>query len=206
MILAEPGEAIGEPAFLWWFAPLRTVGITLSTEVKDVGSSSVLILMAKSSKHWYDASAAVMVARIRLEVFHASPNADRTHPTRKARVARAAFPRGNRYLRVADELNTLFTDEAFMGWFPTHGHPAFPPWRLALVTLLPCAEGLSDRQAADAVRSRIDWKYMLRLALTAPGFDASVLRECRGRRRNLAACPEYPCCRRSGVVARGESP
>ena len=127
-------------------------------------------------------------------------------PPETARVARAAFPRGNRYLRVADELDTLFTDEALMGLFPTHGHPAFPPWRLALVTLLPCAEGLSDRQAAEAVRSRIDWEYMPRLELTDPGFDASVLGELRGRRRNLAACPEYPCCRRSGVVARGESP
>jgi transposase len=102
-------------------------------------------------------------------------------PPETARVARAAFPKSNRYLRVADELDTLFTDEAFMGLFPTHGQPAFPPWRLALVTLLQFAEGLSDRQAAEAVRSRIDWKYILRLELTDPGFDASVLSEFRGR-------------------------
>jgi transposase len=102
-------------------------------------------------------------------------------PLETARVARAAFPKGNRYLRAADALDMLFTDEAFMGLFPTHGQPAFPPWRLALVTLLQFAEGLSDRQAAEAVRSRIDWKYMLRLELTDPGFDASVLSECRGR-------------------------
>ena len=77
-------------------------------------------------------------------------------PPETARVARAAFPKGNRYLWVADELDTLLTDEAFLTLFPTHGQPALPPWRLALVTLLQFAEGLSDRQVAHAVRSRID--------------------------------------------------
>ena len=100
-------------------------------------------------------------------------------PPETARVARAAFPKGNRYLRVAYELDMLLTDEAFLVLFPTHGQPAQPPWRLALVTLLQFAEGLSDRQAANAVRSRIDWKYALRLELTDPGFDASFLSEFR---------------------------
>src|ERR671930_1860672 len=102
-------------------------------------------------------------------------------PPETARIARAAFPKGNRYLRVADELDTLFTDEAFLALFPTHGRPACPPWRLALVTILQFAEALSDRQAANAVRSRIDWKYVLRLELTDPGFDGSVLSEFRAR-------------------------
>src|SRR5918995_5862540 len=102
-------------------------------------------------------------------------------PPETARIARAAFPKGNRYLRLADELGTLFTDDAFLALFPTHGQPAQPPWQLALVTILQFAEGLSDRQAAHAVRSRIDWKYVLRLELADPGFDASVLSACRGR-------------------------
>jgi transposase len=102
-------------------------------------------------------------------------------PPETARVARAAFPKGNRYLRVADELDMLYTDAAFGALFPTHGQPACPPWRLALVTILQFAEGLSDRQAAHAVRSRIDRKYVLRLELTDPGFDASVLSEFGGR-------------------------
>jgi transposase len=102
-------------------------------------------------------------------------------PSETARVARAAFPKSHRYLRVADELETLFTDDTFLSLFPTHGQPAHPPWRLALVTILQFAEGLSDRQAANAVRSRIDWKYVLRLELTDPGFDASVLSEFRTR-------------------------
>ena len=102
-------------------------------------------------------------------------------PPETVRVARAAFPKGHRYLRVADELETRFTDDAFVALFPTQGQPAQPPWRLALVTILQFAEGLSDRQAAHAVRRRLDWKYVLRLELTAPGFDASVLSEFRGR-------------------------
>ena len=102
-------------------------------------------------------------------------------PPETARVARAAFPKGQRYLRVADELDSLFTDEAFLALFPGHGQPALPPWRLALVTILQFAEGLSDRQAANAVRSGIDWKFVLRLELTDPGFDGSVLSEFRAR-------------------------
>jgi transposase len=79
-------------------------------------------------------------------------------PPETARVARAAFPKGHRYRRLADELNPGFTDEALLALFPRHGQPAWAPWRLALVTMLPFAEGLSDRQAAHAVRSRLDWK------------------------------------------------
>jgi transposase len=102
-------------------------------------------------------------------------------PPETARVARAAFPKGHRYLRLADELDTLFRDETVVPLFPPHGQPALPPWRLALVTLLQFAAGLSDRQAANAVQRRIDWKYVLRLALTDPGFDAAVLRAFRTR-------------------------
>jgi transposase len=102
-------------------------------------------------------------------------------PDDTARVARAAFPKGHPYLRLADELGNLFTDDLFTSVYPAHGQPALAPWRLALVTILQFAEDLSDRQAADAVRSRIDWKYVLRLELTDPGFDASVLSEFRAR-------------------------
>ncbi len=102
-------------------------------------------------------------------------------PSETRRVAQAAFPKRHRYLRLADELGALFTDALFADLFPTHGQSALAPWRLALVTILQFAEGLSDRQAADALRSRIDWKFVLRLELTDPGFDASVLCEFRSR-------------------------
>jgi transposase len=96
-------------------------------------------------------------------------------------VARAAFPTGCLAIRVRDALGELFDDAQFAGLFATRGRPALSPARLALVSVLQFAEGLSDRQAADAVRGRIDWKYALGLELTDTGFDASVLSEFRAR-------------------------
>src|SRR6202521_6219860 len=85
------------------------------------------------------------------------------------------------YLRLHAELASIYEDEAFKKLFPVRGQPAEAPWRLALVTVLQFAEGLSDRQAADAVRGRIDWKYLLGLKLGDPGFDHTVLSEFRTR-------------------------
>jgi transposase len=102
-------------------------------------------------------------------------------PAETARVARAAFPKGTLYLRLRDELGPLYDDALFTDLFPSRGQPAEAPWRLALVTVLQFAENLPDRQAAEAVRSRIDWKYLLGLELTDSGFDASVLCEFRAR-------------------------
>ena len=84
-------------------------------------------------------------------------------------------------MQMRDELGTIYEDECFAHWFPNNGQPAEAPWRLALVTIMQFAEGLSDRQAADAVRGRIDWKYALSLDLSDPGFDASVLTEFRAQ-------------------------
>jgi len=78
-------------------------------------------------------------------------------------------------------LGTIYLDEQFKKLFPNVGQGAQSPGRLALVSVLQFAEGLSDRQAAEAARSRIDWKYMLGLGLEDPGFDFSVLSEFRGR-------------------------
>src|SRR5512132_2040554 len=97
------------------------------------------------------------------------------------RVAHAAFPKGTLCLRIADELGPLFRDDQFAELFPTRGQPAASPTRLALASVLQYVEGLSDRQAADAVRGRIDWKYALGLELTDPGFDHTVLSEFRSR-------------------------
>ncbi|MEJ7872223.1 MAG: IS1182 family transposase, partial [Rubrobacteraceae bacterium] len=102
-------------------------------------------------------------------------------PEETARVARAAFPKGNTYKEMRDEVGIIWADEDFAGLFPGRGQPALAPWRLALVTVMQFAENLPDRQAATAVRARIDWKYALGLELTDPGFDFSVLSEFRGR-------------------------
>lgn len=102
-------------------------------------------------------------------------------PKHTVEVARAAFPQGNAYIQMRDELGTIFKDDQFTDLYPRRGQPAEAPWRLALVTLMQFAENLTDRQAADAVRSRIDWKYALGLALTDEGFHYSVLSEFRSR-------------------------
>src|SRR5262245_62066357 len=89
-------------------------------------------------------------------------------PEDTVRVARAAFPKGNRYMQMHDTLGPIYNNGQFAGLFSQTGQPAEAPARLALV--LQFAEGLSDRQAADAVRGRIDWKYALALELTVPAL------------------------------------
>lgn len=97
------------------------------------------------------------------------------------RVAQAAFPNGNIYMTMRDEFGTIYNDEQFAMLFPERGQPAEAPWRLALVTIMQFLEDLTDRQAADAVRGRIDWKYALSLPLGDAGFDYSVLSKFRTR-------------------------
>jgi transposase len=109
------------------------------------------------------------------------PRSGRAVPAATAQVARAAFPKGCLAIRIRDALGELFDDAQFAGLFATRGRPAVSPARLALVSVLQYVEGLSDRQAADAVRARIDWKYALGLELADTGFDASVLSEFRAR-------------------------
>ncbi len=82
---------------------------------------------------------------------------------------------------MRDELGVLYQDSEFAGQFPTTGQVVESPGQLALVTVMQFAEGLSDRQATEAVRGRIDWKYALNMELTDPGFDHSILSEFRGR-------------------------
>ncbi len=102
-------------------------------------------------------------------------------PEMTRKVARAAFPDGNIYMQMRDELGSIYSNDQFMELYSEEGRPGWSPWRLALVTILQFAEDLSDRQAADAVRARLDWKYALSLELTDPGFHYSVLSEFRGR-------------------------
>src|SRR3954453_4042796 len=102
-------------------------------------------------------------------------------PEETRRVARAAFPKGTLCLDIADALGAIYQDSQFAALFAQVGQPAAAPAMLALATVLQYMEGLSDRQAADAVRARIDWKYALRLELTDAGFDHTVLSEFRSR-------------------------
>jgi transposase len=102
-------------------------------------------------------------------------------PEETIRIARAAYPRGNTLMKIRDALGTIYQDQAFAELFPHNGRAVEAPWRLALITVLQFMEELPDRQAADAVQGRIDWKYLLGLDLADPGLDASVLCEFRQR-------------------------
>ncbi len=102
-------------------------------------------------------------------------------PEETARVAQAAFPKGNLYMKMRDAWEGIYSDEQFVDLYPADGQPSIAPWRLALVIVMQYVENLSDRQAAEAVRDRIAWKYALSLELENPGFDHSVLSEFRLR-------------------------
>jgi transposase len=95
-------------------------------------------------------------------------------PEETARVAHGAFPGGNVYLRLRDELGMLVDDAMFTTVYSSAGQPALHPWQLALVSVMQFMENLSDRQAAQAVRARIDWKYALGRELTDESVHYSV--------------------------------
>lgn len=106
---------------------------------------------------------------------------DHNIPKETLNVARAVFPNGNIYMQLRDTLGNLYSDENFSDLFSFRGRPAESPGVLALVSVLQIAEGLSDRQAADSVRARIDWKYLLNLELKDKGFDFTILHDFRER-------------------------
>jgi len=109
------------------------------------------------------------------------PNFNNDIPEMTVEVALAAFPKKNAIMEIRNTLGSIFEDKQFASMYPTLGQPAMSPTRLALVTILQFMEGLTDREAANAVRGRIDWKYLLGLELTDSGFHYSVLSEFRGR-------------------------
>lgn len=102
-------------------------------------------------------------------------------PENTIEVAHAAFPKGNPYMLIRDELGTIYRDEQFYELYAVRGQPGLSPWRLAWVIVMQYAENLTDRQAADAIRARIDWKYVPGLELKDAGFHYSVLSEFRQR-------------------------
>jgi transposase len=102
-------------------------------------------------------------------------------PEETIQVAQASFPKGSKYMTLRDKLGPVFKDDDFEILFSSQGQAGQSPAILALVTVLQHMEGLTDREAADAVRGRIDWKYLLGLPLTDSGFHYSILSPFRDR-------------------------
>src|SRR4051794_14608442 len=102
-------------------------------------------------------------------------------PEETRRVARAAFPKGTLCLDIAGALGPIYQDSQFAGLFPPLGQPAAAPAMLALATVLKIPGGLVRSSGRRCRPGRIDWKYALRLPLTDPGFDHTVLSEFRSR-------------------------
>ena len=96
-------------------------------------------------------------------------------PAETVRVIRTILPKGNAITRLRDEFGTIYTNDDFVALYPPNGQPGIAPWRLALVTVFQFFENLTDRQAAQAVLTRLDWKYALSLNVTDVSFDFTVL-------------------------------
>jgi transposase len=125
-------------------------------------------------------------------------------------AVQAAFPKGNLYVALRAEFGPLYDDQLFADLYPPAGRPVeVAPWRLALVVVMQYIEGLTDRQAADAVRRCMDWKYALSLELTDPGFDFSLLHDFRQRLLTHEAGQRFldtfltTCQARGWIKARG---
>ncbi len=129
-------------------------------------------------------------------------------PDLTSRIAHASFPKGTLAMHLRDALGPIYEDTDFADLFPKRGRAAEAPWRLALVTVLQALENLSDRQAAEMVRGRLDWKYALSLPLDDEGFDASILTDFRQRlvansAQDRLLEPILQVCRQRGWLKAG---
>ncbi|WP_326793873.1 IS1182 family transposase (plasmid) [Streptomyces sp. NBC_00841] len=109
------------------------------------------------------------------------PRSGEQVPPLTAQIARASNPTGTTAMWVRDRLDGLWRDEDFADWYPRDGRPGLSPAQLATVCVLQFLLGLSDRQAAEAVRCRIDFKYAMAMELDDPGSHHSVLADFRER-------------------------
>src|SRR5712671_1760465 len=129
-------------------------------------------------------------------------------PEETRRLVERLCPKGTTVTQLRDALGPIYSDEQFAHLFPKRGRAAEAPWRLALVTVLQAIEGLTDRQAAEAVRTRIDWLYALALPLDDPGFDYTILTDFRQRllaaqAQDLILDPILQLCRQRGWLKAG---
>lgn len=112
------------------------------------------------------------------------PHSIKPIPPLTKEIAHKAFPKGNLYMTLRNELGTLYDDHDFAELYSSEGQPALHPGRLALICVMQYMANLSDRGAVEAIAARIDWKYALGLELTDSSFDSSVLTLFRSRLLN----------------------
>src|SRR3989442_13555611 len=129
-------------------------------------------------------------------------------PEATSRLPHKSSPKGSAIMRLRDALGPIYQDESFAELFPRRGRPAEAPWRLALVTVFQAMENLTDRQAAQMVALRMDWKYGLSLAPGDEVFDYSVLSQSRQRlieegAQDLVLEPLLAVCRAQGWLKSG---
>src|SRR5437660_120460 len=131
-------------------------------------------------------------------------------PEETRQLVERLCPKGTMITQLRDELGPIYSDEQFAHLFAKRGRAAEAPWRLALVTALQAVEGLTDRQAAQAVHLRMDWRYALALPLDDTGFDYSILSDFRQRllaadAQELILEPILQVCRARGwLKAQGK--
>src|SRR5437660_11406519 len=131
-------------------------------------------------------------------------------PEETRQLVERLCPKGTMITQLRDELGPIYSDEPFAHLFPKRGRAAEAPWRLALVTVLQAIEGLTDRQAAESRRTRLDWLYALALPPDDPGFDYSILTDFRQRllaaqAQDLILEPILHLCRERGwLKAQGK--
>jgi transposase len=102
-------------------------------------------------------------------------------PSETERIGRALMGKESAYRLIGDKLFAELREEEFSDLYPSEGQPGLSPVILAFVTVFQFMEKLPDRQAAESLRMRLDWKYALHLPLEYEGFHYSVLSEFRDR-------------------------
>lgn len=100
-------------------------------------------------------------------------------------VAGGLLPAGSVFAFLAEHRHVLFPAELFADLFPSgRGRPSVAPDVVATVMVLQALNGLSDREAAEAVTFDLRWKAACGLGVEAAGFHPSTLTVWR---RRLAA-------------------
>lgn len=102
-------------------------------------------------------------------------------PSETERVGQFLLAKDSAYRLVGEKLFETLSEQEFADLYPSEGQPGLSPVILALVTVFQFIEKLPDRQAAEMLRMRLDWKYALHLPLEYEGFHFSVLSEFRDR-------------------------